>query len=203
MSELTPREHALRVAVLEAIAETAKAQYAKARADAEQAFAVVRADGGKQQSVMLPDGTEIGMVSIKAGTPSVTFDEGELLDWVREHSPDDAEAYITAEALADAEVIDMIRACFPGAVKERVRSSARAALVAEMADSGGFVRDKKTAEIELLGTVENHKPTGAFAFSGGAAKTRRDRIVSEWQRGNLREIALGPLALPEGGTAGE
>jgi len=27
----------------------------------------------------------------------------------------------------------------------------------------------------------------------------QDRIVAEWQRGNLREIALGPIALPAAG----
>jgi hypothetical protein len=200
MSDLTPREHALRVAVLEAITETAKAAYVKARGEAEQAFAAVRKDGGKQQAVMLPDGTEIGMVSIKAGTPSVTADEDALLAWVREHSPGDIEPYITPQALTDAEVIDMIRACFPDAVRERVRSSARSVLIAEMAESGGFVADKESGEIELLGIVENHEPTGAFALNGAGAKGRRDRIIAEWMRGNLREIALGPLALPEGGA---
>jgi hypothetical protein len=200
---MTPREHALRVAVMEAIFETAKAEYAKARADAEQAFAAVRADGGKQQAVMLPDGTEIGLIAIKAGTSDVTVDEDGLLVWVREHVPDGVEPYIDPAALGDAEVIDMIRACFPGAVKERVRQSTRSALITEMIDSGGFVTDKATSEIELLGTVEDHKPTGAFAFGGAGAKARRKRIVAEWQRGNLREIALGPLALPQGGAAGE
>lgn len=203
MSGLTPREHALRVAVLEAITEMAKAEYAKARADAQLAFAAVRADGGKQQAVMLPDGTEIGMVSIKAGVTDVTADDAELLAWVREHVPDGIESYIDPAALTDAEVIDMIRACFPGAVKERVRGSTRAALVAEMIDSGGFVTDKETGEIELLGMVESHKPTGAFALNGSGAKQRRERIVAEWQRGKLWEIALGPLALPQGGAAGE
>jgi hypothetical protein len=202
MSGLTPREHALRVAVLDAIVKTAEAEATRARRDAEQAFAAVRKDGGKQQAVMLPDGTEIGLISIKAGGSTVTPDEEGLLAWVREHSPDDIEEYITTEAQKDAEVIDMIRACFPDAVQERVRSSARTALDAEMTESGGFVTDKETGEIELLGTVENHDPTGAFALNGAGAKARRDRIVTEWQRGNLREIALGPLALPAPGGDG-
>lgn len=197
MNDLTPREHALRVAVLEAIVEAAKAEYTKARRGAEQAFAAIRADGGKQQAVMLPDGTEIGLISIKAGGSTVTVDEDELLAWVGEHAPGDIEEYITPEAMSDAEIVDMIKACFPAAVGKRVRQSVRDALVKEMTESGGFVADKESGEIALLGEVENHDPTGAFALAGAGAKARRDRIMTEWQRGNLREIALGPLALPE------
>ena len=194
---MTPREHALRVAFLEAIAEYAKVELAKARKGAEPVFAVVRKDGGKQLAVMLPGGEEIGLISIKAGVPTVTADEDELLAWVREHSPDDIEEYIDPQALSDAEVIDMIKACFPDSVKERLRPAARESLLKEMTESGGFVADKQTGDLELLGTIENHDPTGAFVLSGAGAKARRDRIMTEWQRGNLRELALGPLALPE------
>lgn len=193
---MTPREHALRVAVLEAILESAKSELSKARKAAEPEFAAVRRDGGKQQAVMLPDGTEIGLISIKAGPVTVNAPEDKLMAWVREHCPDEIEQYVTDAALADAEVIDMIGACFPGSVKERLRSSARAALVSEMTESGGFVADKDSGELTQLGTVENHKPTGAFTLNGVGAQARRKQIVAEWQRGNLREIALGPLALP-------
>lgn len=203
MSDLTPREHALRVAVLDAIVETAKSEYNHARREAEQAFAAVRKDGTKQQAVMLPDGTEIGLVSIKAGGSTVIPDEDGLLAWAREHCPDEVEPFITPQALADAEVIDMIRGCFPDAVRERVRQSARLAFISEMEKTEGFVTDEGTGETELLGTVERHDPTGAFALAGAGAKSRRDRIVTEWQRGTLRAIALGPLALPEGGKPDE
>jgi hypothetical protein len=198
------REHAIHVALLEAIVKTAEAELEKARRAAEPVFAAIRADGGKQQAVMLSDGTEIGLIAIKSGTVTVTAPEHKLLAWVREHSPDDIEEFLDPAAVRDAEVIDMIRACFPDAVCERIRPSARAALDKEMTESGGFLADKETGEIDLLGTVETSKPTGAFALVGAGAKARRDRIITEWQRGNLREIALGPLALPtasEGGAS--
>lgn len=194
---MTPRQHALRVAFLEAVAEYAKVELARERKDAEPVFAEVRKDGGKQLAVMLPDGEEIGLISIKAGVPTLAVVDDELLVWVAEHSPDDMEEHIDPAALSSAEVVDMIKACFPDSVKKRLRPAAREALLKEMTESGGFVADKKSGELELLGTVENHDPTGAFVLSGAGAKARRDRIMTEWQRGNLRELALGPLALPE------
>lgn len=203
--QLSARDHALRVAVLEAILEAAKAEYSKARKAAEPEFAAVRADGGKQLAVMLPGGDEIGLVSIKAGAVEVTVDdEDALMAWVREHCPDEIEQHADPGILSDAEVLDMLSACFPGSVKERVRPSARAALEKEMEDSGGFITDKETGETAKLGTVETRRPTGAFVLAGAGAQARRERIVAEWQRGSLREIALGPLALPAAadGTAG-
>lgn len=195
MSDLTPREHALKVAVLEAIAESAKSELAKARKAAEPEFAAIRADGGKQLAVMLPNGDEIGLISIKAGVPTVTADEDQLLAWAREHCPEAIEQHITDQALKDAEVIDMISACFPGMVQERLRSATREALLKEMAENGGKVH-AESGEFFQLGEVENHKPTGAFILAGAGAQARRDRIVTEWQRGNLREIALGRLTPP-------
>lgn len=194
MSDMTAREHALRVAVLGALLDVVKSEYGKARDAAEPEFAAMRAEGQKQQAVMLPDGTEIGLVSIKAGTPALAVTEGGLEAWVREHLPDGMEDYVVPAALADIEVIDMLKACFPHAVRQRIRTATRAALLAEMTESGGKLADKVSGEVEQVGEVEQHKPTGAFSYR--SAKGARDRIVAEWRAGRLTEIAFGPLALP-------
>lgn len=198
MTGPSPRDHALKVAVLEALLETVKSEYAKARAGAQEAFRTVRTEGGKQQAVMLPDGTEIGLISIKAGTPSVAVDEDALTAWVQEHVPEDIEEYVVPEAWSNRDVIEMVRACFPGVVRERIRPATREALIKEMADCGGKVTDKGSGEVAELGEVEQHEPTGAFALTGTGAKGRRDKIMAAWRAGELREIALGPLTLPEG-----
>jgi hypothetical protein len=203
MTGPTARDHALRVAVLSALLDAVKAEHSAARKAAAAEFAIVRADGQKQQAVMLPDGTEIGLVSIRAGTPTVAVTEAALEAWVREHVPDGIEEYIQPEALKDAEVLDMLKACFPGTVRERIRPEVRTALLAEMTESGGKVADKSSGEVEQLGEVEQHKPSGAFSYR--PAKGAQDRIVSEWRAGRLTEIAFGPLALPapdEGGPHG-
>ena len=196
----TPRNHALRVAVLGTLLDVVKSEYEKARKDAEPEFAAMRAEGQKQQAVMLPDGTEIGLVSIKAGTPTVAVREADLEAWVREHLPDGMESFIVPAALADAEVLDMLKACFPDAVRERIRPATRTALLKEMADSGGKVADKETGEVAQLGEVEAHKPTGAFSYR--SAKGAQDRIIAEWRAGRLADIAFGPLALPATETEG-
>jgi hypothetical protein len=194
MTDLTPRDHALRVAVLGAVLDTVKAEYAHARGEAEAAFAPLRADGQTQQKALLPDGSEVGLVSIKAGGTSVTADEAKLEAWVRKRVPDGMETAISPSALTDPEVIGMISACFPGLATSQVRPSVRAALLKEMEESGGKVADPETGEIGELGEVTHHKPTGAFSYR--AAAGARDRIVSEWLAGRLAEIAFSPLALP-------
>lgn len=194
MSDLTPRDHALRVAVLGAVLDTVKAEYAQARGEAEAAFAPLRADGQSQQKALLPDGAEVGLISIKAGAQSLTVNEAALEAWVRERVPDGMETVVDPGALTDPEVIGMISACFPGLARPQVRPSVRAALVKEMEGAGGKVADPETGEFALLGEVEQHKPTGAFSYR--AAAGARDRIVSEWLAGRLAEIAFSPLALP-------
>lgn len=201
MSELTPRDHALRVAVLGAVLDTVKAEYTRARSDAMAAFAPIRADGQTQQKALLPDGSEVGLISIKEGATSVTVDEDALEAWVREHVPDGIEPVITPAALADLEVLEMIAACFPGSVTEQVRPSIRAALVKEMTDNDGKVADKSTGEVALLGEVTRHDPTGEFAYR--PAKGSRDRIAGDWLAGRLAEIPFGPLALPASEPAPE
>jgi len=191
----TPREHALRVAVLSALYDVVKSEYEAARKAAEPEFAAVRAEGQKQQAVMLPDGTEIGLVSIKAGTPTIAVTEGALEDWVREHLPDGMEDYVVPAALADAEVLDMLKACFPHAVRQRIRPATRAALLKEIEEGDGWLVDKVTCEKEQVGEVEPHKPTGAFSYR--SAKGAKDRIIADWRAGRLAEVAFGPLALPE------
>jgi hypothetical protein len=194
MTGLTAREHALRVAVLGALLDVVKSEYGKARDAAEPEFAAVRAEGQKQQAVMLPDGTEIGLVSIKAGTPTVAVTEAALEAWVREHLADGMEDYAVPAALADVEILDMLKACFPHAVRQRIRPATRAVLLAEMAESGGKLADQVSGEVEQVGEVEQHKPTGAFSYR--SAKGARDRIIADWRAGRLAEVAFGPLALP-------
>jgi hypothetical protein len=197
MSELTPRGHALRVAVLGAVLDTVKAEYSKARSAAQAAFAPIRADGQKQQEALLPDGTGVGLISIKEGATSVEVTgEAELEAWVREHVPDGIEVVVTATALTDLDVLEMLAACFPGSVTERVRPSVRAALLAEMADNDGKVADKHSGEVALLGKVTRHKPTGEFSYRPD--KRARDRIVGDWRAGRLTEVVFGPLPLSAG-----
>jgi hypothetical protein len=198
MSDLTPREHALRVAVLDVIGKEISSAYKGARQEAEAAFGPVRADGQSQQKVMLPDGTEIGLISIKAAGKQVDVTEAALEAWVTEHLPDGIEEYIGERDANSAEVLDVLRAVFPHLVKKHIRPSTRAALLKEIEETGGYLIDKESGDKAKVAEVTDLKPTGAFSYRPG--KDARDQVIAAWQSGGLRDLGLGVLALP-GGSA--
>lgn len=194
---MTARDHALRVAVLTAVSELAARELKKARAEAEGLFAGLREDGQSQQKVLLPGGEEVGLISIKAGAVVTETDEDALLAWVREHCPGELEECIDGTALLNLDVIELVRAVFPGLVKVRVRDSARKKLIAEAAESGGWVADCVTGEKGRVADVEGHPPTGAFSYRPGPGTT--ERVVAGWLSGRLAVPGLnGPLALAAG-----
>jgi len=198
---MNAREHALRVAVLGTLLDTVKTEYHRAREAAAEVFAEARKDGQPQQKVMLPDGTEIGLVSIRGGSASVDFGGSDaFLGWCREHAPHAVEQYIVEGAAGMRDVVELVATFYPSLVKERVRSSSLAAFTKQAEETGGFLIDDE-GEKHRVAEVTRCDPTGAFAYR--PAKDAQDRIMAEWQAGNLREIALGPLALPAGGESGE
>lgn len=202
MNALTPRVAALRVAVLSCLLDQVKAEHAQARKAAEEVFAPVRKDGQTQQKVLLPDGTEIGLISIRGGSPAVDWGEpGALLAWCRDNAPHHVEQYVVEGAFEMNDVIEVVAAFFPNLVKERIRASSLAAMAKQVQETGGYVIDDESGEKHKLAAVTTGDPTGVFAYR--AAKGAQDRIVAEWMAGNLREIALGPLALPEPESAAE
>jgi len=195
----TPRQHALKVAVLGTLKDEVEKAYKAARADAEEVFADVRKDGSPQQKVMLPDGTEIGLIAIKAGVTEVTpGSDTALMDWCREHAPHAIERYVVAGASEMADVIEVIAAFFPNLVRERIRASSLAALHRQITETGGYLIDEDGGKSKVAEAVRRD-PSGAFSYR--PAKGAQDRIMHEWQQGNLREVALGPLALPAGGES--
>lgn len=193
----TPRDAALKVAVLDALKGEVDKAYREARAEAEAVFAGIRDDGTPQQEVKLPDGTKLGLISIKAGTPEVTPDSPTaLMDWCAEHFPQAIEQYVIAPAFEQADVIELVGTFFPNLVASRIRASNLTALTGRITETGGYLIDEDGGKAKVAAVSES-KPSGAFAYrkAAGAAGT----IMARWQSGELREIALGPLTLP-GGT---
>jgi hypothetical protein len=188
-------EEALRVAFLEAVTEAAKEMYDQERADAEAVFALLRAKGNPQQEVQL-GGVKIGLISIAGGGVKVDVDEKKLLAWARKYLPDAIEQYIDPMRVANREVIEMVRDCFPGSVCERIRPETRKALVERMKKNDGFLGDKETGEGEQVGVVTTTPATGAFTLNGVGKEARRAAIIAAWQRGDLPESVTGRLALP-------
>lgn len=199
MSDLTPREHALRVAVLDVLADEVNAGYKAARKEAEPAFAEVRKGGTPQQEALLPDGTKIGLISIRGGGAAVTPDEAAVTAWVREHNPEGIEDYLIPQAVQSADVVALVKAYYPELVASRVRGPVHKALIDEARSGGGYVVDPDSGEKGKIADVAEGDPSGAFAWRPGPEA--RDKIIAAWRHGDLRGVDLGPLALPAGGVA--
>lgn len=200
---LTAREHALRIAALEAVSEAVRAEYDKARAEAEPVFAAKYAEeGNDRQAVLLPDGEKVGQITIKAPAPDVDMPAGTLLDWCRDHFPAALEEYIDPAAVSSTDVIAAVRDKLPDMIRTRVRPATADALVKEIVKGKGLLADRRSGEASKVATVTPGKPTGAFAFTDGKSTERRARIMAELLAGRLQGvIGFGPLALPAGGES--
>ncbi|MGC2162957.1 MAG: hypothetical protein WA634_13665 [Silvibacterium sp.] len=198
----SPRWHALRVAAQEAVLDAVGTEYAVIRAEAEAAFAdMLLEEGTDRVAVLLPDGEKLDRITVKGGTPDVSWNGGQtataaLLDWCREHFPAAIEEYIDPSAAASVDVVEAVRDKVPGVIRERVRPATAKHLAKEIEESGGFLKDRRTDEPEQVATV-TETVTGAFSFTGNNAKERRARIMAALLAGELPGvISFGPLALP-------
>jgi len=202
---MNAREHALRIAALEALADAVATEYARARAEAEPVFASKYADeGNDRQAVLLPSGEKVGQLTIKAPAPVVDMPENTLLDWCHEHFPAAVEEYIDPAKVSSADVIAAVRDKLPDCIRVRVRPATARALTEEIVKGGGLLADRRTGEAEQVATVTAGKPTGAFAFTGANSAERRQRLMAALLAGELRGvIGFGPLALPAGGESDE
>lgn len=195
---LSLRDHALRIALTDAVADVAAKAKARARGEAAEAFAAARRDGQEQQKALLPDGSQVGLLSLKAGAREVIYPEDGLLEWVQAHCPGEAEDYVDPAAWSSADVVDLVRAVYPELVKARVRDSARKKLVKEMGDNDGWLTSADGEEKLQLGVVVTHEPTGDVAYRPGPGAA--ERLVADWLGGRLAGIdAAGLLALPAAG----
>lgn len=181
---MTPREAALRTAVHEAFSEMTGTEYKRVRREAEATLRDARRDGITQVEVLLPDGTPIGKVSIKAGATAETVDEDALLQWASEHDPGTVEDWADPSALRDVAVVALLKKHFPGWVKPRVRPAAREAWLKEAGAAGGWLMDEETGEKARVVTSETLPATGAFAFTGGKADQRRAAIMAAIREGD-------------------
>ena len=201
---LTARDHALRIATLEALKEAVNAEYETARAEAEPVFAAKYAEeGNDRQAVLLPDGEKVGQITIKAPAPVVEMPQDALLDWCRDHFPAAVEEYIDPAHLGSSDVIAAVRDKLPDLIRQRVRPGTARALTEEIVKGKGLLADRHSGEAGKVATVTPGQPTGAFAFTDGKSGERRARIMAELLAGRLQGvIGFGPLALPPGEATG-
>ena len=207
MSEsMTARDHALRVAALEAAAHAFTDAYEKARAEAEPVFAAkYTEDGNDRQMILLPSGEKVSQVTIKTPAPSFRFREDRVEAWAAGVIGDGAfEEYILPAAISSRQVIEAVKAAHPELVKRRLRPGTAKKLAGEAVKSGGWLLDEATGETAQVADVSPGTVTGAFAFTGNDSAARRARLMEEILSGRLRDVigpVLGPLPLPAEGAA--
>ena len=203
--KFSPREHALRIAALEALREAVIAEYEAARAAAEPVFAALYAEeGNDRQAVLLPSGEKIGQLTVKAPVSVVDMPANALLDWCREHFPAAVEEYIDPACVGSTDVIAAVRDKLPDLIRQRVRPGTAKALTEEIVKGEGLLADRLSGEAEVVATVTPGQVSGAFAFTDGKGPERRARLLAELLAGRLPGvIGFGPLALPAGGEPGE
>lgn len=197
---MNAREHALRIATLEALKDAVTAEYEKARQEAEPVFAARYADDGTDhQFVLLPSGEKVGQITIKAPAPVVDMPRDALLDWCCEHFPAAVEEYINPAVIGSTDVIAAVRDKVPEAIWQRVRPATAKALTEEIVKGKGLLADRRSGEAEQVATVTPGQATGAFAFTGANSTERRARLMAALLAGELRGVVgFGPLALPAG-----
>lgn len=198
-------EHSLKVAVLEALVAHITKEYKTARADAEAAY---RDNKVRKVTIELPNGDELGDITVKQPKPAVTTDEEKLLAWVAEHTPAEVEDYLDTSAQTDQEVIEWARANRDDLLRRRIRPVWRAELEKLIAANDGYVIAEGTGEATQVAEVTKLKATGAFALPQDRSGDNKRRLISALLAGELTNVLEGvttlAIAAPtDGGAADE
>jgi len=177
---------ALEVAIRAARKDEAFKAYQAVRVSAEALFAQARNRGVPQVELRLPDGTKLGLISIRKGAEVWTVDEDTLAAVAAGNDPADFEDVIDPKALRDREVIDLIAAHYPELVTARISPVARARYQREWEENGGKVTDQSIGERVQVAEVEHMPATGEFAYRPASkAGTLIDEaigagLINEW-----------------------
>ena len=197
MSDLS--DLSLKVAALAAIAALVDDEYKKARRAAEEAF---KANGIKSLTINLPDGEEVGGITVTSPSASVSYDEDALLAWAAEHTPAEVEEYLDASVQLDQEAIEWARAHRDDLLRRRIRQVWRKELDKQAKGNGGYVIDTATGETAKVAEVTPNRSTGAFSLSPDRHGERAARLITALRSGELAGVtALAISPVEEAGDA--
>lgn len=170
------KEATTREAVLKALLDEVKAAYEEARTEVQHHLdAAQQTSGARQFSAALPDGTQVGTISLTGGEPAAQItDEDAFTEWAR--------------------------AAFPSERVTRIVRSVQAAftsrLLDEMTAAGAAqVVDPESGEVHEVPGVEI-RPTRKRSHSVRFAKAGREAVGEAWRRGELAPLAL-PALVPD------
>lgn len=190
-------ELTLRVAVLRIRRDQAADLFAAARAEAQRAYAELRRNGTKTLTPILPDATEAGTVTIKAGAVHVNWDEAAVFALVGECEPRNIEDWVDPACLSDPRVLDLLRKHLPALVVKRINPARRAELAEECIGSDGKLLNTESGDCVKVAEIVRADPTGEFAYIPG--KKGKAAILAALRAGAITEdgrVAAG-FAVPE------
>jgi hypothetical protein len=196
---IAAQAHAVRIAVREYHAAKAKTAAEAARQGAQPDFAAARNRGMKTTGVVLPDGTEVGTLSIYAGEIEVCTREEELILCAR---PDELEEYVLPAALHDPRALKLLADFLPELVGRRIELGVRAAFETELRERGGTVADHNTGDRETVATITRHDATGRCQYKPG--KQAAHQIAAAIAAGQVTEdgrIVPAPAPQADAGPA--
>lgn len=184
------------VAVMRILGDEVKSVTADVRTTAEDHFRELRAQGTKSLHPQLPDGTEVGRITITTPAPVVRWDGPKLAAFVQDTAPTELVDRVDPDVLADPELIMWVLEHRPHMVRTEVRDAYRDRLKKELTDDGELV-DTTTGELHTVATVERPEATGRFSYR--PSDDARDQVMRAWARGELSAMggvfaALGPGA---------
>lgn len=192
---MNAKQHALKVAAAKVLSGIVSEGYEQIRKDAEPVFAQLRIDtDAKSLSPSLPDGTELGTISIKAGPATRKWRMSAIAAIVANDDPDMLEERLTDDAAKDPDLLDFVRNHMPHLIERRINDKHLKGLFKKV-DANGYLKDAAGTPIKVV-DISRDKPTGDFSYL--ASKSARQAVWTAWESGELRPLIGDMLRLALG-----
>lgn len=190
---MNAKTHALKVAAAKVLADIVNDGYEQLRKDAEPVFADLRKDtDAKSLAVKLPDGAELGSVTIYDGPPHTQVNMKTIAAIVANDDPEEFVEELAPEALEDEHLLAFVRDQMPHLLVKKIRDGHLKKLLKRI-DANGYLKDRAGTRIKVA-EVTRGEPTGKFAVTVGPGA--RELVWQAWQDGSLQPL-IGGLLKPE------
>lgn len=189
---MSAKSAALQVAAAKVLADIVTEGYEALRKEAEPQFAALRKEtSAKTLNAEMPDGTELGAISIWAGPPNTTINYATLTAIVINDDPDEFVEQLRPEALEDGNLLAFVRDHMPHLLEKKIRDEHLKKVIKRI-DANGFLKDAAGTRIKVA-EVKRGEVTGKFTYTAGPGA--REIVWQAWQDGVLQPL-IGDLLRP-------
>ncbi|MFB8763818.1 hypothetical protein [Nocardiopsis alba] len=178
-SEIT---HGAAVAVLRILGDDVRAKTTEVRDTAKAHFRDIRARGTKSMIAQLPDGSEVGRITITDPSPVVKWRGRALVDFVQKTAPTEVVDRVDPSVLSDPELVLWVLQNRPEAIRSEVRDAYRNKLRKQLTEVGELV-DQTTGEVHKVAEIERPEPDGSFSYR--PSDDAHELVLAAWRSGAL------------------